>query len=87
MPSVLAPISSISSQYPLHPASMNQDKWGGLDQPQPVHDLSDITPSGDRSHNFDMNRSVLNVVLFIVVLIEFFLVEFFLIEFFLIKFF
>ena len=56
MPSVLAPISSISSQYPLHPGSLNQDKWGGLDQPQPGHDLSDISASGDRAHNFDMNR-------------------------------
>ena len=60
MPSVLAPISSISSQYPLHPGSLNQaqgqDKWGALDQPQPGHDLAEIGASGDRNHNFDMNR-------------------------------
>ena len=56
MPSVLAPISSISSQYPLHPGSLNQDKWGSLDQPQPGHDLPDIGSSGERNHNFDMNR-------------------------------
>ena len=60
MPSVLAPISSISSQYPLHPGSLNQaqgqDKWGALDQPQPGHDLADIGATGDRNHNFDMNR-------------------------------